>query len=64
MGVSLGGGVGALELPWAGRIARGQFKVPRFGHRPLRLTLSPQGSAAAPSDPAVARPGPIAVITP
>lgn len=47
MGISFGGGVGALALPWDGRIAMAHFNVPTFGHQPLRLTLPTVGSGAA-----------------
>lgn len=43
-GESLGGGLGALALPWDERFACGQLKVPTFGHYPLRLTLPSVGS--------------------
>ncbi len=47
MGISFGGGVGALALPWDGRVARAHLNVPTFGHHPLRLKLPTFGSAAA-----------------
>jgi len=47
MGTSLGGGIGALALPWDARIARGHLCLPTFGHQPLRLALPTLGSAAA-----------------
>lgn len=46
-GVSFGGGVGALAIPWDARIRRGYLTVPTFGNHPLRLTLPSQGSLAA-----------------
>ncbi|MEU5646662.1 acetylxylan esterase [Streptomyces milbemycinicus] len=46
-GVSLGGGLGALALPWDDRFAAGQLTVPTFGNHPLRLTLDCVGSGAA-----------------
>lgn len=47
MGISLGGGLGALALPWDARIARGHLNVPTFGHHPLRLQLPTCGSGEA-----------------
>jgi len=47
MGISFGGGIGALALPWDTRIGRGHFNVPTFGNQPLRLSLPTVGSAAA-----------------
>jgi cephalosporin-C deacetylase len=47
MGISFGGGIGALALPWDARIARGHLNVPTFGHQPLRLQLPTTGSAAS-----------------
>ena len=39
MGISFGGGIGALALPWDERFHRAHLNVPSFGHHPLRLTL-------------------------
>lgn len=47
LGVSFGGGIGTLALPWDDRIARAHFEVPSFGNHPLRLTLPTAGSGAA-----------------
>ncbi len=47
MGISFGGGIGALALPWDKRIHRGHFNVPTFGNHPLRLALPTAGSAAS-----------------
>lgn len=47
LGISFGGGIGTLALPWDDRITRGHFEVPSFGHHPLRLTLPTHGSGAA-----------------
>jgi cephalosporin-C deacetylase len=47
MGISFGGGIGALALPWEPRIARAQLNMPTFGHHPLRLRLPTTGSGAA-----------------
>jgi cephalosporin-C deacetylase len=46
-GISFGGGIGALALPWEPRIQRAHLNVPSFGHHPLRLQLQTIGSAAA-----------------
>lgn len=43
-GISFGGGIGSLALPWEERISRAHFCVPTFGHHPLRLTLPSYGS--------------------
>lgn len=47
MGISFGGGVGALALPWDERFHRAHLHVPSFGHHPLRLTMDCVGSGAA-----------------
>lgn len=47
MGISFGGGIGALAIPWETRIRRAHFNVPSFGNHPLRLQLPTWGSAAA-----------------
>jgi cephalosporin-C deacetylase len=47
LGISFGGGIGALALPWEHRVQRAHFNVPSFGHHPLRLQLPTWGSAAA-----------------
>lgn len=46
-GISFGGGLGALALPWDNRIQRAHLNVPTFGHQPLRLQLPTTGSGAA-----------------
>lgn len=46
-GISLGGGIGALAIPWDQRIRRGHLLLPTFGHYPLRLGLPSVGSLAA-----------------
>jgi cephalosporin-C deacetylase len=46
-GISFGGGIGALALPWEARVARAALTVPTFGHHPLRLTLPCAGSGEA-----------------
>lgn len=47
LGVSFGGGVGAMALAFDGRFARGHLEVPSFGHHPLRNTLPAIGSLLA-----------------
>lgn len=47
LGISFGGGIGTLALPWDRRVARGHFEVPSFGNHPLRLNLPTAGSGAA-----------------
>lgn len=47
LGISFGGGIGALALPWDSRVQRAHFNVPSFGHHPLRLRLPSNGSAAS-----------------
>jgi cephalosporin-C deacetylase len=46
-GVSFGGGIGGLAIPWDARIDRGHLSLPTFGHQELRLTLPSVGSAAS-----------------
>ncbi len=45
LGISFGGGIGALALAWESRISKGHLNVPTFGHHPLRLRLETIGSA-------------------
>lgn len=47
LGISFGGGIGALALAWEQRIARGHLNVPTFGHQPLRIRLKSLGSACS-----------------
>lgn len=47
MGISFGGGIGAMALAWDERIARGHLNVPSFGHQALRLRLPTAGSGAS-----------------
>ncbi|MGY6276175.1 acetylxylan esterase [Methylomonas sp. MgM2] len=47
MGISFGGGIGALAIPWDERIQRAHLNVPTFGHQALRLMLPTAGSGAA-----------------
>ncbi|OLP59431.1 deacetylase [Xaviernesmea oryzae] len=44
-GISFGGGLGALGIPFDPRIDRGMLEVPTFGNRPLWLKLPCIGSA-------------------
>lgn len=43
-GISFGGGIGALAVPWDDRVGRLHLQVPTFGHQALRLTLPSIGS--------------------
>ncbi len=45
LGISFGGGIGALALAWESRISKGHLNIPTFGHQPLRLRLATNGSA-------------------
>jgi len=47
LGISFGGGIGALALPWDERFHRAHLNVPSFGHHPLRLALPWVGSGEA-----------------
>ena len=47
LGISFGGGIGALALPWDERFHRAHLNVPSFGHHPLRLALPCVGSGEA-----------------
>jgi len=44
MGVSFGGGIGALAAPWDERFQAAYIGIPSFGNHPLRLTLPCVGS--------------------
>lgn len=44
-GISFGGGIGALAIPYDARIGSGHLVVPTFGDRQLWLTLPTVGSA-------------------
>ncbi|MDO1582295.1 acetylxylan esterase [Rhizobium oryzicola] len=46
-GISFGGGLGALAIPFDRRVRRGFLEVPTFGNRPLWLQLPTTGSAAS-----------------
>ena len=39
MGISFGGGIGAMALAFEERIQRGHLNVPSFGNQPLRMCL-------------------------
>jgi len=45
LGISFGGGIGALALAWELRVTKGHLNMPTFGHQPLRLRLATNGSA-------------------
>jgi cephalosporin-C deacetylase len=45
LGISFGGGIGALALAWESRISKAHLNVPTFGHQSLRLRLASNGSA-------------------
>jgi cephalosporin-C deacetylase len=47
LGISFGGGIGAMAVPWDERIAVAHYNVPSFGHQRLRLTLPTIGSGEA-----------------
>ncbi|MCP5197468.1 MAG: acetylxylan esterase [Gammaproteobacteria bacterium] len=47
LGISFGGGVGALALPWDERFHRAHLNVPSFGHHPLRMSCPCVGSGEA-----------------
>lgn len=57
MGISFGGGIGALALPWDKRICRAHLNVPTFGYQTLRLALPTIGSGAAVTDYFQSHPG-------
>ncbi|MEU6998032.1 acetylxylan esterase [Nonomuraea sp. NPDC046570] len=46
-GISFGGGIGALALPWDDRFRVAALVVPSFGQYPLRLTMPCVGSGEA-----------------
>lgn len=46
-GISFGGGIGTLALPWDERFTAAELVVPTFGNHPLRVTLECTGSGAA-----------------
>ena len=47
LGISFGGGIGAMALAYDPRIQRAHFNVPSFGNQPLRMQLQTVGSGAA-----------------
>ena len=47
LGISFGGGIGAMALAFDPRVQRAHFNVPSFGNQPLRMTLQTTGSGAA-----------------
>lgn len=47
LGISFGGGIGAMALGYDARIAKAHFNVPSFGHQMLRLKMRTTGSGAA-----------------
>lgn len=47
MGISFGGGIGAMALAWDKRIAKAHFNVPTFGHHRLRMRIDTSGSGKA-----------------
>ncbi len=55
-GVSFGGGIGALAIPFDPRIDRGMLTVPTFGNIPVWLTLPTTGSGDAVQRYALAHP--------
>ncbi len=46
-GLSFGGGIGALAIPFDDRIDRGHLEVPTFGNMPVWLSLPTTGSGRA-----------------
>lgn len=49
-GISFGGGIGAMAIPYDPRMDRGHLALPSFGWQELRLKLPSIGSAAAMQD--------------
>lgn len=47
LGISFGGGIGAMAMAFDHRFKKAHFNVPTFGNQPLRLTLPTAGSGAA-----------------
>lgn len=47
LGISFGGGIGALALAWEQRIKKAHFNVPSFGNYPVRMKMPTMGSAAS-----------------
>ena len=44
LGISFGGGIGAMAVAWDSRVKKAHFNIPSFGHQKLRLTLPTHGS--------------------
>ncbi len=44
LGISFGGGIGAMAAAWDSRIGKAHFNIPTFGNQPLRLKLPTVGS--------------------
>lgn len=47
LGISFGGGTGAMAMPWDDRFRSAHLNVPSFGNQPLRLDLPTTGSGAS-----------------
>lgn len=47
LGISFGGGIGAMAAAWDSRIGKAHFNIPTFGNQPLRLELPTVGSGAS-----------------
>jgi len=47
LGISFGGGIGAMALAWDPRFARAHLNVPSFGNHPVRLRCPTVGSGEA-----------------
>ncbi|MCH6256918.1 acetylxylan esterase [Puniceicoccaceae bacterium K14] len=47
LGISFGGGIGAMAMAFDDRYQKAHFNVPTFGNQPLRLELPTTGSGAA-----------------
>ena len=47
LGISFGGGIGAMALAWDDRVARAHLNVPSFGNHPVRLQCRTVGSGEA-----------------
>lgn len=47
LGISFGGGIGAMAMAFDSRFKKAHFNVPSFGNQPLRLELQTEGSGAA-----------------
>jgi cephalosporin-C deacetylase len=47
LGISFGGGIGAMALAWDPRVNRAHLNVPSFGNHPVRLRCRTVGSGEA-----------------